>query len=150
MPIITPEEMPLTGSLLGLDPGTKTVGIAGSDIRRTIASGICTLNRVKFTKDAGQIFKIYDERDCSGIVMGLPIQMDGKEGPRAQSVRAFARNMMAIRDIPILFWDERLSTSAVERTLIEANTRRNKRKQVIDKLAAIYILQGALDFFKNQ
>ena len=150
MPIITPQEIALTGSLLGLDPGTKTVGIAACDSRRSIASGICTLNRVKFTKDAEEIFKIYDERNCKGIVIGLPIQMDGIEGSRAQSVRAFARNLMAIRDIPILFWDERLSTSAVERTLIEANTRRNKRKLVIDKLAAVYILQGALDFFKNQ
>lgn len=150
MPIIPAPELPKTGPLLGLDPGTKTVGIAASDSRRSIASGITTLRRSKFTKDADEIFALYDARNCSGMVIGLPIQMDGKEGPRAQSVRAFVRNLLQIRDVPVLLWDERLSTSAVERILIEADTRRDKRKTVIDKLAAIYILQGALDFLATQ
>ncbi len=150
MAIISASKLPETGALLGLDPGTKTVGIAASDPGRLIASGICTQRRGKFTADATAIFEYYDERECVGIVLGLPIQMDGKEGPRAQSVRAFARNLLARRDVPILLWDERLSTSAVERTLIDANTRRSKRKEVIDKLAAIYILQGALDFLRYQ
>ncbi|VAV96286.1 Putative pre-16S rRNA nuclease Yqg [hydrothermal vent metagenome] len=150
MPIIDSPQLPITGALLGLDPGTKTVGIAVSDSRRRIASGITTLRRSKFAKDAGEIFALYDDRNCSGMVIGLPVQMDGKEGPRAQSVRAFVRNLLQVRDIPVLLWDERLSTSAVERILIEADTRRDKRKTVIDKLAAIYILQGALDFLARQ
>ena len=149
MPIVTSSELPATGALLGIDPGTKTIGLAVSDRRRSIATGITTINRSKFAKDAAGIFDLYDVRDCVGIVLGLPIQMDGSEGSRAQSVRAFARNLLGLRDTPILLWDERLSSSAVERTLIEAGTRRNKRKTVIDKLAAVYILQGALDFLQN-
>jgi len=150
MPIVTATELPATGALLGLDPGTKTVGLAASDVRRSIATGLLTLNRSKFAKDADIIFSIYKERQCAGIILGLPVQMDGIEGPRAQSVRAFARNLLAVKDVPVLLWDERLSTSAVERTLIEAGTRRSKRKQVIDKLAAVYILQGALDFLTRK
>jgi putative Holliday junction resolvase len=149
MPIVTAPQLPATGPLLGLDPGTKTVGLAVSDPSRLIATGITTLRRSKFKQDAARIFDLYAERNCSGMVLGLPVQMDGSEGSRAQSVRAFARNLLGVCDIPILFWDERLSTSAVERTLIEANTRRDRRKQVIDKLAAVYILQGALDFLRR-
>lgn len=148
MAIVCVDQFPKIGAVLGLDPGTKTIGIAVSDSRRSIASGVTTLTRSKFAKDASELFALYDQRNCTAIVLGLPVQMDGLEGPRAQSVRAFARNLIQIRDVPILLWDERLSTSAVERTLIEAGTRRSKRKTVIDKLAAIYILQGALDFFK--
>ncbi len=148
MSIVTANELPAAGPLLGLDPGTKTVGLAVSDLRRSIATGITTLRRTKMAKDADEVFALYTERECTGIVLGLPIQMDGREGPRAQSVRAFARNLLAVCDVPILLWDERLSTSAVERMLIEADTRRAKRKEVIDKLAAAYILQGALDFLQ--
>ncbi|MBL4595488.1 MAG: Holliday junction resolvase RuvX [Robiginitomaculum sp.] len=150
MPICTAHELPITGALLGIDPGTKTIGLAVSDQGRVIANGITSLHRSKFAKDAAQLFALYDSRDCVGIVLGLPVQMDGKEGARAQSSRAFARNLLGWRDVPIVFWDERLSTAAVERMLIHADTRRDKRKAVIDKLAAAYILQGALDFLRTR
>jgi putative pre-16S rRNA nuclease len=138
-------DLPEHGPILGLDPGTKTVGIAVSDGARIAATPLQTLKRTKFKADAEQIFAFYADRGCIGIVLGLPINMDGTSGPRAQSVRAFAKNLMNIQDVPLVFWDERLSTVAVERTLLEADTRRSRRKEVIDKLAAAYILQGALD-----
>jgi putative Holliday junction resolvase len=134
-----------TGPLLGIDPGSKTFGLAVSDSTRLIASPVETIRRKKFMKDAQQILALYDERKCVAMVIGYPINMDGSEGPRTQSVKDFATNLMGVRDIPILFWDERLSTAAVTRTLLEADTSRAKRAQNVDKLAAAYLLQGLLD-----
>ncbi len=138
-------DLPASGALLGLDPGTKTIGVAVSDGARIAATPLETIRRKKFKDDAARLFALYDDRQCTGIVLGLPVSMDGSEGPRAQSVRAFARNLLALRDVPLSFWDERLSTAAVERTLLDADTRRAKRAHVIDKMAAAYILQGALE-----
>ncbi len=131
--------------LLGLDPGTKTLGIAISDSLHNIATPLETLQRGKFADDAARIATIIKEHDICAIVMGLPLNMDGSTGPRVQSVRAFARNLAPLLKLPICFWDERLSTVAVERTLLEADASRKKRSEVIDKMAAGYILQGALD-----
>ncbi len=135
--------------LVGLDLGTKTIGIAVSDVMRSIATPRETWKRVKFTQDAEHLLAIAADEDVGGFVLGLPINMDGSEGPRAQSTRAFARNLRAKTDIPITYWDERLSTSAVTRTLLEADSSRAKRAQVVDKMAAAYILQGALDRMQN-
>ena len=146
MPIINIEQLATTkGSLLGIDPGTKTFGLAVSDTSRLIATSVETINRKKFTPDAAKIFALYDERQCAAMVIGNPVNMDGSEGPRSQSVKDFCHNLMGIRDTPILLWDERLSTAAVTRTLLEADTSRAKRAQAVDKLAASYILQGVLD-----
>jgi putative Holliday junction resolvase len=139
------EALPSSGKLLGLDLGTKTIGVAISDAMRYSATPLETIRRTKFTADAARIAELVAENAAVGIVLGLPLNMDGSEGPRAQSTRAFARNLAAKVDVPIVFWDERLSTSAVTRTLIEADVRRDKRAEVVDKLAASYILQGALD-----
>lgn len=138
-----------TGPLLGIDPGTKTFGLAVSDATRLIASPVETIKRKKFTPDAGRIFELYDDRKCAGMVIGLPMNMDGSAGPRVQSVKDFAVNLCALRDVPILFWDERLSTAAVTRNMIEADHSRAKRAQAVDKLAAAYILQGVLDRLRN-
>ncbi|MGN6100144.1 MAG: Holliday junction resolvase RuvX [Devosia sp.] len=137
--------LPATGKLLGLDLGTKTIGIALSDGMRYSATPLETIRRTKFTADAERIKALIAENRAVGIVLGLPLNMDGSEGPRAQSTRAFARNLARLVDIPLAFWDERLSTTAVTRTLIEADVRRDRRAEVVDKLAASYILQGALD-----
>ncbi len=134
-----------TGPLLGIDPGTKTFGLAGSDTTRLIASPVETIRRKKFTPDAGKIFALYDERGCGAMVVGYPVNMDGSEGPRAQSVKDFCLNLIGLRHVPILLWDERMSTAAVTRTLLEADTSRAKRAEAVDKLAAAYILQGVLD-----
>jgi putative pre-16S rRNA nuclease len=131
--------------LLGLDVGTKTVGMALSDVTRTVATPYETLKRTKFTADAKQIAGIVEKEGVGGLVIGLPLNLDGSEGPRAQSTRAFARNLAAHIPIPMAFWDERLSTAAVERHLIEADASRKRRAEVIDRMAAAYILQGALD-----
>lgn len=138
-------ELPATGKLLGLDLGTKTIGVAVSDGMRYSATPLETIVRTKFTADAARLVELIDQNKAVGIILGLPLNMDGSEGPRAQSTRAFARNLAQKVDIPIAFWDERLSTSAVTRTLIEADVRRDRRAEVVDKLAASYILQGALD-----
>ncbi len=137
--------LPSSGKLLGLDLGTKTIGVAISDGMRYSATPLETIRRSKFTADAVRLGELIAENQAVGIVLGLPLNMDGSEGPRAQSTRAFARNLAARISIPIVFWDERLSTSAVTRTLIEADVRRDKRAEVVDKLAASYILQGALE-----
>jgi len=137
--------LPPSGKLLGLDLGTKTIGVAVSDGMRYSATPLETIARTKFTKDAERLRELIAENQAVGIVLGLPLNMDGSEGPRAQSTRAFARNFGRLIDIPIAFWDERLSTVAVTRTLIEADVRRDKRAEVVDKLAASYILQGALE-----
>lgn len=133
------------GALAGLDLGTKTIGVAVSDSLRQVATPITTIRRVKFTQDAAALLKIVEERALVGLVLGLPLNMDGSEGPRVQSTRAFARNLERLTDLPITFWDERLSTVAAERALLEADTSRKRRAEVIDHVAAGYILQGALD-----
>jgi putative Holliday junction resolvase len=137
--------LPPTGKLLGLDLGTKTIGVAISDGMRYSATPLETIKRQKFTQDAARLVELIAENNAVGIVLGLPLNMDGSEGPRVQSTRAFARNLSQKIAIPIAFWDERLSTSAVTRTLIDADVRRDKRAEVVDKLAASYILQGALE-----
>ncbi|CCG40760.1 Holliday junction resolvase RuvX [Magnetospirillum molischianum] len=131
--------------LLGLDLGTKTIGLALSDISRTVATPFDTLRRTKFTADADALFAVIDRHDVGGLVLGLPVEMDGAEGARCQSTRAFASNLLKRRDLPIAFWDERLSTAAVTRTLLEADSSRRRRAEVVDKMAAAYILQGLLD-----
>ena len=137
--------------LMGLDIGSKTVGLALSDVNRTIATPLITLHREKFTKDAEKLESLIDEHDVGGLVLGLPISMDGREGPRCQSTRQFATNLLDRRDIAIAFQDERMSTAAVERFLIgEADMTRKRRAQVVDRAAAAYILQGALDAMAMQ
>ncbi len=133
------------GPLLGLDLGTKTIGVAASDIRRQIASPVETLPRGKFGADAARLIALAEGRTARGFVIGLPRNMDGSEGPRAQATRAFARNLCRATGLPVALWDERLSTVAVERTLLEADASRRRRAEVVDKMAAAYILQGALD-----
>jgi putative Holliday junction resolvase len=128
-----------------LDLGTKTIGLALSDLGRGIASPMETIRRKKFTLDAEQLLKICGDQEVGGIVLGLPLNMDGTEGPRAQATRAFARNLQPKTGLPITLWDERLSTAAVTRTLLEADSSRAKRAEVVDKMAAAYILQGFLD-----
>jgi putative Holliday junction resolvase len=137
--------MPERGSLLGLDLGPKTIGVAVSDPDRKLAAPVVTIARARFTSDAERLLELAAERRVVGFVLGLPLNMDGSEGPRAQATRAFARNLAKLTALPIGLWDERLSTAAVERVLIEADASRRKRKAVIDQHAAAYILQGALD-----
>ncbi len=137
--------LPARGALIGLDLGTKTIGVAASDPDRKLAAGVETIARKTFTVDAQRVIALANERSAVGFVLGLPINMDGSEGPRAQSTRAFARNFARLTALPIAFWDERLSTAAVERELIAADVSRKKRAAVIDQHAAAYILQGALD-----
>ena len=146
LPLIeTAPLLPPRGALIGLDLGTKTVGIAVSDPDRRLATGVETIARQTFSLDAQRILTLCADRKAAGIVLGLPINMDGSEGPRAQSTRSFARNLAKLTVLPIALWDERLSTAAVERELIAADASRAKRKAVIDQHAAAYILQGALD-----
>jgi putative Holliday junction resolvase len=137
--------LPARGALIGLDLGTKTIGVAVSDPDRRLATGVETVARKAFTADAQRLLALAAERSVAGFVLGLPINMDGSEGPRAQSTRAFARNFAKLTPLPIMFWDERLSTAAVERELIANDVSRAKRAAVIDEHAAIFILQGALD-----
>lgn len=138
-------ELPPSGKVLGLDLGTKTIGVAISDALRYSATPLETIARSKFTADAARLLELIDANQAVALVLGLPLNMDGSEGPRVQSTRAFARNLSQKTPLPIVFWDERLSTSAVTRMLIEADTRRDRRAEVVDKLAASYILQGLLD-----
>jgi putative Holliday junction resolvase len=135
--------------LLGLDVGTKTIGLALSDVTRSIATPYETIRRTKFTSDAKILGDIVDKMEVGGLIIGLPINLDGSEGPRAQSTRAFARNLAKHIDLPMAFWDERLSTAAVERHLMEAGASRKRRAEVVDRMAAAYILQGALDRLKR-
>ena len=132
-------------ALMGLDLGSKTIGIAISDGLRSVASPLKTIKRTKFSEDVEILFHLIAEREVSGIILGLPKNMDGSEGPRCQSTRAFARNIIRFKDFPIAFWDERLSTVAAEKALLEADINRKRRSEVIDHVAASYILQGALD-----
>lgn len=137
--------LPRDGAIAGLDLGTVTIGVAVSDLRRRVATPLETVRRRKFTLDAQRLLEIARARDLRGLVLGLPVNMDGSEGPRAQSTRAFARNLERLTDLPIGFWDERLSTVAAERALLEADASRRRRAEVIDHVAAAFILQGMLD-----
>jgi putative Holliday junction resolvase len=151
MPVVDilelPAALPPRTPVLGLDPGEKTIGVAASDLTLSIASPLALIRRRKFTEEAAELFKLMESRGAGGLVIGLPVNMDGTEGARCQSNRALARNLLRLRpELPIAFWDERLSTAAVERMLIgEADLTRARRAEVVDKTAAAYILQGALD-----
>lgn len=137
--------LPERTALIGIDAGTKTLGLALSDITRTIASPLTVIRRTKFKADAAELLRLTSEHRVAGLVLGLPTNLDGTAGPRVQATRALARNLNQLSELPILLWDERLSTAAAERTLLEADTSRKRRAEVIDKLAAAIILQGALD-----
>ncbi len=137
--------LPPRTRLVGVDLGTKTIGLALSDILLSIASPFGTLKRVKFTKDALALLDVLDQQGGTGLVFGWPVEMDGGEGSRCQATRAFAQGLLRLRDVPILFWDERFSTAAVTRVLLDGGATRARRAEVVDKLAAAYILQGALD-----
>lgn len=137
--------LPPHGAIAGLDFGDKTIGVAVSDTFRQVATPLLTIRRVKFTTDAEELLALIAKRGIVGLVLGLPLNMDGTEGPRVQKTRAFARNLSRLTPLPMGFWDERLSTVAAERALLEADTSRRRRAEVIDHVAAGYILQGALD-----
>ena len=139
------KDLPKLGALIGLDLGTKTIGVAVSDHTRNVATPLETIERQKFTKDADMLLELCNNRALKGMILGLPRNMNGTEGPRAQSTRAFARNFSQKTNLMITYWDERLSTVAAEKLLLEANTSRKRRSEVIDHVAASYILQGALD-----
>ncbi len=137
--------MPAGRRLLGLDVGTKTIGLALSDTRLVIASPLDTIRRRRFRDDMAALLALADAHEAGGLVIGLPLALDGRDSPRTQSVRAFARNLLALRDLPALLWDERLSTAAVTREMIAADMTRKRRAEIVDKVAAAYILQGCLD-----
>jgi putative Holliday junction resolvase len=149
----TPQEfaaaIPEYGAVAGLDLGTVTIGVAVSDLMKSVATPLETIKRKKFGIDAAKLFEITTARKITGLVLGLPMNMDGSEGPRCQATRAFARNLERLTDLPITYWDERLSTVAAERALLEADTSRKRRSEVIDHVAAAYILQGMLDRLGN-
>jgi len=138
-------DLPRGARLLGLDLGTKTIGLALSDVERRIATPLETIRRTKFRADADALLAIATRQGAAVLVLGLPLNMDGSEGPRVQSTRAFARNLAALTPLPMLWWDERLSTAAVTRTLLDADASRARRDALVDKMAAAYILQGLLD-----
>jgi putative holliday junction resolvase len=140
------EAVPGGARLIGLDVGTKTIGLALSDTRLVIATPLDTIRRRRFGEDMGRLFALIDAHGASGLVIGLPLTLAGGDGPRTQSVRQFARNLVALRDIPLALWDERLSTAAVTREMIAADMTRRRRAQIVDRVAAAYILQGFLDF----
>jgi putative holliday junction resolvase len=141
--------LPRGGRMMGLDLGEKTIGVAVGDPSHMIATPITTIRRTKFTEDAKAFLKLVDERGVGGLVIGLPLNMDGSEGPRCQSVRQFANNIAKLRDLPMVFWDERLSTVAVTRDMISADLSRAKRAKIVDQSAAAFILQGAFDSLKR-
>ena len=141
--------LPAAGALMGLDLGDRTIGVAVSDGLRSVATPLETVRRKKFGIDAARLLEIIADRTLTGIVLGLPRNMDGTEGPRCQSTRAFARNLSRLTELPVTFWDERLSTVAAERALLEADTSRKRRAEVIDHVAASYILQGLLDRLRH-
>lgn len=136
--------------VLGLDVGTKTIGLALSDTLLMVATPLRTIRRGRFKADAAEVLREVDAHGVGALAIGLPIALDGRESPRSQSVRQFARNLLEIRDLPVVFWDERLSTAAVERTMIEADLTRRRRSEIIDRTAAAYILQGLLDRLAHQ
>jgi len=135
--------------LMGVDLGTRTIGLALSDVEKRIATPLETIRRVKFTPDVQQIKALAERYEVGGLVFGLPLNMDGSEGPRSQATRAFVRNLRPLLPLPVLFWDERMSTMVVTRTLLDADTSRAKRADAVDKMAAAYILQGALDRYER-
>ena len=149
MAILAPADflaaLPRAGALIGVDPGKKRIGLAVCDPDRRVATPLDMITRGKFAEDAAKFFAFYDSRACAGLVIGLPLNMDGSEGPSAQAARAFARNLIAVRDVPILMWDERLTSAAVNRALIEADASRRERGLLVDKAAAAYLLQSALE-----
>ena len=145
-----PTALPRNAPLVGLDLGDKTIGVAVSDTTLRIASPMETIRRTKFSDDVEHLFELMDSRGAAGVVIGLPINMDGTEGPRCQSSRAFARNLLRLKDMPVAFWDERMSSMAINRMLIEeADVSRARRAELVDKAAAAWILQGALDRLQN-
>jgi putative holliday junction resolvase len=139
------EAVPAVARLMGLDVGTKTIGLALSDTRRIIATPLETLRRRRFREDMARLFALVDRHAVAGLVVGLPLTLAGPDGPRTQSVRQFARNLVAVRDLPVVLWDERLSTAAVTREMIAADLTRKRRGEIVDRVAAAYILQGFLD-----
>ncbi|MGD9539354.1 Holliday junction resolvase RuvX [Methylocystis sp.] len=141
--------LPAKGRLMGLDLGTKTIGLALSDVERRLASPLDTIARAKFSQDAASLLKRAADFEVCALIVGLPLNMDGTEGPRAQATRAFMRNLTKTEPLPFAFWDERLSTAAVTRELIAQDASRAKRAEVVDRMAAAYILQGALDRLKR-
>ncbi|MGH7115287.1 MAG: Holliday junction resolvase RuvX [Stellaceae bacterium] len=140
------DAVPASMRLIGLDVGTKTIGLALSDTRRIIATPLETIRRRRFADDMARLLALVDAHRAGGLVIGLPLTLAGGDGPRTQSVRQFARNLVALRDLPIAWWDERLSTAAVTREMIAADMTRRRRAQIVDRVAAAYILQGCLDF----
>jgi putative holliday junction resolvase len=139
------QRLPPKARLIGVDLGSKTIGLAVSDVERRLASPLRTLARTAFQRDADALLAIFAEFEIAGVVLGLPLDLNGRDGPRAQSTRAFARNLATRTDLPVAFWDERFSTAVVLRSLIENDVSRARRAEVVDKMAAAYILQGALD-----
>jgi len=151
MAVVEISELPRGAPLVGLDLGEKTIGVAVSDGLWMIASPLQTLKKGKFSDDAAALFRLMEGRGAQGVVIGLPVNMDGTEGPRCQSARAFGRNLQRLRDVPVAYWDERLSSAAVNRMMIEEmDLTRARRGELVDKLAAAYILQGALDRLSNR
>jgi putative holliday junction resolvase len=140
------EAVPPGKRLMGLDVGTKTIGLAVSDTRRIIATPLETIRRRRFREDMARLYALIDAHAVGGLVIGLPLTLAGTDGPRTQSVRQFARNLMAFRDLPAVLWDERLSTAAVTREMIAADLTRKRRSEIVDRVAAAYILQGCLDY----
>ena len=149
MALMDLSDLPATGTLLGIDPGTKTLGLATCDALRLTASPKEVIRRTKLAADLEALFRVYDASTCVGMVVGLPLNLDGSAGPRAQSVRAFVRNLIAHRDVPVAYQDERLTTAEAERAMIEADLSRARRKELIDKSAAAIILQAAIDRLAN-
>ena len=143
------EATPPGARLMGLDVGTKTIGLALSDTRRVIATPLETIRRRRFREDMVRLFALIDAHKVGGLVIGLPLTLAGADGPRTQSVRQFARNLVVLRDLPVAFWDERLSTAAVTREMIAADLTRKRRGEIVDRVAAAYILQGCLDYLAN-
>jgi putative Holliday junction resolvase len=144
------EAVPAGARLMGLDVGTETIGLALSDTRCIIATPLGTIRRRRFRDDMARLFALIDAHQVGGLVIGLPLILAGGDGPRTQSVRQFARNLVAWRDLPVTLWDERLSTAAVEREMIAADMTRKRRAQIIDRVAAAYILQGCLDYLTRR
>ena len=150
MAIVALQDLPPRGALLGLDPGTKTIGVAACDPSRIIASPLEVIQRgKKLGPSLDRLFALYDARQCVGLVMGLPVNMDGSDGPRVQSAKSLVQNIIGRRDVPVAFWDERLSTAGAERALLAADASRARREELIDKVAAGWILQGAIDRLNN-
>ena len=145
-PLELREAVPAGQRLMGLDVGTKTIGLALSDTRRVIATPLETIRRRRFREDVARLFELIDSRGVGGLVIGLPLTLAGTDGPRTQSIRQFTRNLLALRDVPVVLWDERLSTAAVTREMIAADLTRKRRGEIVDRVAAAYILQGCLDF----